>query len=203
MALSLIGAGFGRTGTVSLRAALEQLGHGPVYHMMEVFKYPEHGPLWVEALEDSKVLEQLLDGYQAAIDWPACHFWEPLLAANPQAKVILTVRDSESWYTSIHNTLYQMLLHIPATLPDQQISMGRRIIWEETFAGELGDKDRAISVYEKHNARVVANVLPEQLLVYQVSEGWAPLCDFLGCEVPAETFPKSNTTEEFLAQFQK
>lgn len=201
MALAIIGAGFGRTGTVSLRAALERLDYGPVYHMLEVFKHPEHGPKWVEALQDNAVLSGILNDYRAAIDWPACHFWRPLLAANPRAKVILTVRDSVSWYKSIHDTLYQMLQKAPPTLPGQQISMGRKIIWENTFSGKLGDKDHAIAVYEKHNADVIAAVPKQQLLVYQVSEGWQPLCDFLHCPIPDEPFPRTNSTEEFLAQF--
>ena len=203
MSLSIIGAGFGRTGTVSLRMALVQLGYGPVYHMYEVFEHPEHGAMWMSALEDSRILDEILGPYQSAIDWPTCHFWQPLLAASPEAKVILTVRDSESWYKSIHSTLYQMLVHAPGTLPDQQINMGRKIIWDETFAGKLGDKDYAISVYEKHNEKVKASVPAEQLLVYQVSEGWQPLCDFLGCDVPGDAFPRSNSTEEFLAQFEE
>ena len=201
MALSLIGAGFGRTGTVSLRAALAELGYGPTYHMYEVFGHPEHAAMWVAALEDPAVLGEILEFYKSAIDWPACHFWQPLLEANPRAKVILTVRDSESWYKSIYDTLYQVMLGAPDALPDQQIGMGRKIIWEDTFSGKLGDKDHAISVYEQHNAKVQASVPAEQLLVYQVSEGWEPLCQFLGCEIPNEPFPRSNSTEEFLAQF--
>lgn len=203
MTLSIIGAGFGRTGTVSLRAALERLDYGPVYHMMEVFKHPEHGPKWVQALQDKAVLGEILEGYRAAIDWPACHFWRALLAANPQARVILTVRDSASWYKSIHDTLYQMLQRAPASLPGEQISMGRKIIWEKTFSEKLGDRDHAIAVYEQHNANVIAAVPQQQLLVYQVSDGWQPLCDFLGCSVPDEPFPRTNSTDEFLAQFDR
>ncbi len=203
MAISIIGAGFGRTGTVSLRAALERLECGPVYHMMEVFEHPEHGPKWVAALQDKSVLDEILEGYRAAIDWPACHFWRELLAANPQAKVILTVRDASSWYKSIHDTLYQMLQKAPATLPGQQINMGRKIIWETTFSEKLGDRDHAIAVYEKHNAQVIAAVPDQQLLVYQVSEGWQPLCEFLQCPVPDEPFPRTNSTREFMARFDR
>lgn len=203
MAIAIIGAGFGRTGTVSLRAALERLDCGPVYHMMEVFKYPEHGPKWVAALQDKSELDEILGDYRAAIDWPACYFWREMLAANPQAKVILTVRDSSSWYKSIHDTLYQMLQKAPATLPGQQINMGRKIIWENTFSEKLGDRDHAIAVYEKHNAQVIAAVPDEQLLVYQVSEGWQPLCEFLRCPVPDEAFPRTNSTQEFMARFDR
>lgn len=202
MNLAVIGAGFGRTGTVSLRMALKQLGYGPTYHMYEVIEHPEHAPLWVQALEKPALLNDILAPYQSAVDWPVCSFWQPLLKANPQAKVILTVRDSESWYKSIHSTLYQMLLRAPDGLPDQQINMGRKIIWEETFAGKLGDKDYAISVYEQHNAKVIESVPNEQLLVYEVSEGWQALCDFLESEIPDGAFPRSNSAEEFLAQFE-
>ncbi|MGK2913635.1 MAG: sulfotransferase family protein [Porticoccaceae bacterium] len=203
MTLSIIGAGFGRTGTVSLRAALERLDRGPVHHMMEVIKNPAQSPLWVQALTDSSVLRQILADYRSAIDWPTCHFWRDLMDLYPTAKVILTLRDSTAWYESIRNTIYRVLSEQPSALPSGQVSMARRIIWEDTFAGRLGDREHAMAVFEKHNAEVIATVPPKRLLVFQVSEGWQPLCDFLGQPVPAEPFPKANSTEEFLALFAK
>lgn len=201
MTLSIIGAGFGRTGTVSLRSGLERLGRGPVHHMMEVIENPAQSPLWVKALTDSGVLRQVLADYQSAIDWPTCHFWRELMELYPAAKVILTVRDPAAWYESIRNTIYRVLAEQPSALPGAQVNMARRIIWEDTFAGRLGDRDHAMAVFEKHNAEVIASVPRERLLVFRVSEGWQPLCDFLGQPVPEEPFPKANSTEEFLALF--
>jgi len=201
MPLSIIGAGFGRTGTVSLRAALQRLGHGPVYHMLEVIKNPAHSPLWLNALDDRSVLTQILAQYRSAIDWPSCHFWRELLALYPQARVVLTQRDSAIWYDSIRNTIYKVLSEQPAASPGGQVNMARRIVWDNTFGGRLGDRDHAIAVFEKHNAEVIATVPRDRLLVFDVREGWQPLCTFLGQPVPAEPFPKANSTAEFQSMF--
>jgi len=196
MPLSIIGAGFGRTGTVSLRAALQYLGHGPVYHMLEVIKNPTHSQLWLNALDDRSMLTQILAQYRSAIDWPSCHFWRELMALYPQARVVLTLRDSALWYDSIRNTIYKVLSERPAAS-----HMTRRIVWDNTFDGRLGDRDHAIAVFEQHNAEVIANVPKDRLLVFDVREGWQPLCTFLGQPVPTEPFPKTNSTAEFQSMF--
>lgn len=201
MPLSIIGAGFGRTGTVSLRAALQHLGHGPVYHMLEVIKNPKHSLLWLGALDDRSVLTQILAQYRSAIDWPSCHFWRELMALYPQARVVLTLRDSALWYDSIRNTIYKVLSEQPAASPGGHVNMTRRIVCDNTFDGRLGDRDHAIAVFEKHNAEVIATVPRDRLLVFDVREGWQPLCAFLGQPVPTEPFPKTNSTAEFQSMF--
>jgi hypothetical protein len=106
MALEVIGAGFGRTGTKSLKAALEELGFDPCYHMSELFGHPEHVELWEAAARGKSVdWNELLGGYRATTDWPACSFYEELMQSYPDAKVILTLRDPNRWYESTYNTV--------------------------------------------------------------------------------------------------
>ena len=201
--LAVIGAGFGRTGTLSMRAALGLLGLGPVHHMFEVVKAPEQSSGWLDALEDSSVLRELLADYRSAVDWPSCYFWKELMELYPEAKVILTHRESRGWYKSIHNTIYRLLKSEKSDMPSNQVSMAKRIVMDNTFDGRLGEEDYAIEVYEKHNALVKATVPAERLLVFDVREGWQPLCDFLGVPVPDEPFPKTNSTEEPIGHFKK
>jgi hypothetical protein len=202
MALDVIGAGFGRTGTLSLRAALTDLGFGPVYHMLEVVKQPEMAADWLHALTDQQALTRVLNGYRSAIDWPACHFWRQLMGLYPDAKVILTLRDPEQWYRSIEGTIYQVLSRPPPPgMPEAQATMARRIVLDETFQGRLGDRDHAIGVFERHNRAVRETVPADKLLVFDVREGWEPLCGFLGVPVPAEPFPRTNSADEFRAMF--
>jgi len=201
--LAVIGAGFGRTGTLSTRAALKLLGLGPVHHMFEVVKAPEQSRRWLDALEDNSVLRELLADYRSAVDWPSCYFWRELMDLYPDAKIILTHREAKGWYKSIHNTIYRMLMAKAPDMPADQVAMARRIVMDLTFNGRLGEEDYAIEVFEKHNAEVKAAVPPERLLVFDVREGWQPLCDFLGVSVPDEPFPKTNSTEELIGHFSK
>jgi sulfotransferase family protein len=201
--LAVIGAGFGRTGTLSMRAALALLRLGPVHHMFEVLKAPEQSSAWLDALEDSSVLRELLADYRSAVDWPSCYFWKELMALYPEAKVILTHREPRGWYKSIHNTIYRMLKSSSSDISSGQASMARRIVMDNTFDGRLGEEDYAIEVFEKHNALVKATVPAERLLVFDVREGWQPLCDFLGVPIPDEPFPKTNSTEELIGHFKK
>ncbi len=201
--LQLIGAGFGRTGTLSMRAALRLLGLGPVHHMFEVVKNPEQSVDWLRALDDSSVLRDLLASYRSAVDWPTCYFWRELMDMYPNAKVLLTHRDSKSWYKSIHNTIYRLLTAKSPDMPSGQVTMAKRIVMDNTFDGRLGEEDYAIEVFEKHNALVKATVPAERLLVFDVREGWQPLCDFLEVPVPDEPFPNTNTTQELIDHFKK
>ncbi|RMF93048.1 MAG: sulfotransferase family protein [Nitrospinota bacterium] len=203
MPLSIIGAGFGRTGTFSLKMALEMLGVGRCYHMAEVIENPEHVAVWSKAAEGKPVdWDALFEGYGAAVDWPACHFWKELLAHYPDARVLLTVRDAERWYQSMYDTIYQALTRPHRRpLPNGQRDMARKIILEQTFAGRFADRDYAIAVYERHKAEVQQVVPADRLLVYQVSEGWEPLCRFLNRPLPEAPFPRLNSTAEFQKRF--
>ncbi len=209
MTIEVIGAGFGRTGTMSLKVALEELGFGPCYHMIELFGHPEHVKLWEAASQGKPVdWEELFSGYRATTDWPACSFYKELMERYPDAKVILTMRDPNRWYESTYKTIYGM--RRMASSPVFRLAglfrpgMGRaalmndRLIWEDTFGGSLEDRERAIEVFERHNQEVKERVPQEKLLVYEVKEGWGPLCEFLGVETPRDKpFPHLNDTDTF------
>ncbi len=210
--MRVIGAGFGRTGTMSLKVALEDLGFGPCYHMTEVFEHPEHAESWDAARRGEAVdWDGFLGEYDATVDWPACTFYEELMEKYPDAKVLLSVRDPERWYESTRNTIYELSklsassslsratfrlvgLFVPAI--GKIGRMNNKLIWADTFDGRFEDRDHTKSVFERHNAEVRRKVPPEKLLVYEVKEGWGPLCDFLGVEAPDKPFPRLNDTAE-------
>lgn len=201
MSIQVIGAGFGRTGTLSLKAALEMIGFGPCYHMFEVFKHPQHIELW-QAKADGKDVAwaRLLDDFNASVDWPGAYFWRELMSEYPDAKVLLTVRDSDRWYDSVRETIYQVIDKPPTT--DDPVAIAQRdmvisLIMDKTFSGKLGDKAHAIACFEQHNQSVRDSVPAERLLEFEVSQGWQPLCKFLDVAIPEADFPKTNSTEEF------
>ncbi len=205
MTLSVIGAGFGRTGTRSLKAALEHLGLGPCYHMIEVVQNPRFADWWHRAADGAPVdWDRVFDGYRATVDWPACRFYRRLAAHYPDAKVILTVRDPEAWFESARNTIFHVMTRSPPTddrSAERRIGMARKIIIEQTFDGRIDDRDHAISVFERHNAEVRLTIDPDRLLVYDLAEGWPPLCRFLDLPVPNEPMPSVNSTAEFRQRF--
>lgn len=196
--LSVIGAGLGRTGTLSLKLALEQLGFGPCYHMAEVFKLPDAPAQWSAAADGRPVdWEVVFNGYRSTVDWPSARFYRDLADAYPEAKVILTERDPEAWFTSTQATIFNVAL-----------AEGRPSPWREmvekvvvgTFDGRIRDREHAIAVFNAHNAEVRRTITVERLLVYQVADGWAPLCAFLGVQPPDAPMPKVNTTETFIGR---
>jgi len=208
--VKVIGAGFGRTGTWSLKAALEKLGFDPCYHMTEVFAHPEHADFWGSAWRGEPAdWEGVLGGYEATVDWPACTFYEELMERYPEAKVLLSVRDPEPWYESTRSTIYELSLLLDrspiARLIFGLISLlvfggfagGRSsivndMIWQGTFDGRFEDEAYAIEVFKRHNDEVKRRVPSERLLIYEVKEGWGPLCEFLGVPEPEEPFPRLN-----------
>ena len=210
--MKIIGAGFGRTGTTSLKAALETLGFGPSYRLTEVFKHPEHVAFWEAARRGEGVdWEGFFSGYGVAVDWPAFTFYGELVQAFPEAPVILTVRDPDRWYESVRSTIYEIrkLSAGPAPMRLAFASAGLfapavtgiarladETLWEGTFDGRFEDKPYAIETFRRHNEDVKRRVPAERLLVYDVREGWEPLCDFLGVEAPDEPFPHLNDTRE-------
>src|SRR3954454_13602548 len=206
MPLKVIGAGLGRTGTLSLKVALEQLGFARCYHMTEVLAYPEHIRVWDAAGRGEPVdWEALFRGYQATVDWPGCNFYQEYLRLYPEAKVILTVRDPERWYDSARQTIYAVRTAIPRWgMPPRMrrlLAMIERLIWDGVFRGRFEDKTYAIEVFHRHNEEVKQTVPPERLLVYEVRKGWGPLCAFLGVPAPeGEPFPHVNDVEEFRAR---
>jgi Sulfotransferase domain len=200
--LQVIGAGFGRTGTLSLRDALVHLGFGPCDHMVENHGHLERFAPWAEALRRKTAGEPidwrlLLDGFQAIVDWPGAYFWRELTAAHPRAKVVLTVRDPDRWYDSIQATIFSVLDGVgPGVSHD--------IIYTRTFNGRLNDRAHCQAVFTRHNQAVRETIAPERLLVFDVTEGWEPLCAFLDVPAPAdEPFPHVNDTEAFKTDIQE
>ena len=200
MTLKVIGAGFGRTGTLSLKGALEALGFGPCYHMYEVRAHPEHIAVWDRAADGAPVdWDALFAGFQATVDWPSTAFLWDLHARYPDARIILTTRDPEAWYDSAQATIFQAVKRRTADDPDltRMMAMADKIVFEQTFGGRFNDRDHAIAVFEDHIAEVRRRVPPQQLLDYDVKEGWAPLCRFLDRKIPEQPFPRVNVREEF------
>jgi hypothetical protein len=205
MALQLIGAGLGRTGTLSLKAALERLGYGPCYHMLEIFGAPERARQWVDQMRSgSHGWDAIFDGYRATVDWPAAAFWRELVERYPDAKVLLSLRDADRWYDSVRDTIYHTLTQeLPAEATDtfrEFHAMVYELIFERTFEGRLGEREYAKRVFDEHNQAVIDAIPASRLLVYRPGDGWEPLCRFLGVSVPAEDFPHLNDTAEFRAR---
>ena len=204
MSLKLIGAGFGRTGTLSLKFALEKLGLAPCYHMMEVLAHKDFREYWASAARgETPDWDVIFDGYQATVDWPGATYWKELAEYYPDAKVLLSVRGGEGWYKSVMNTIYgaenrARFEVLPADHP-RRVMIDR--IFKTTFDGQIEDKDHAISVFNKHNELVKETIPADRLLVYEVGSGWDPICEFLGVPVPDEAYPNSNSTEDFRNQF--
>lgn len=211
MPLKVIGAGFGRTGTLSLKVALEQLGFVKCYHMTEVFSRPEGVGLWEAAARGEPVdWESLFQGYQATVDWPGCNFYREFLRLYPEAKVILTVRDPERWYDSARQTIYRQQRAFPAWVMPffprlrHFLRLTQRLVWEGVFRGRFEDRAFAVEVFNRHTEEVNRVVPPERLLVYEVKEGWGPLCSFLGVPIPeGKPFPHLNDAEEFRSRIRQ
>lgn len=202
MTLKIIGAGFGRTGTSSLRDALNRIGFGPCYHMSEVIVH-EHYSFWGRLARGERVdWEDVFKDYQAAVDWPACTYWRELAELNPDAKVILTIRDPDSWFTSCRNTImsdeHRNKFYQKNGDPDRKAMVD--VLYEKTFHGRYADHNYATSVFNAHNEEVKGTIPEERLLVYEISQGWEPLCRFLGVAIPDAPFPLANTTEQWRAR---
>lgn len=202
MSLSIIGAGFGRTGTLSLKLALEQLGCGLCHHMDEVFANPEQLPHWVAAAEGESVdWDEVYDGYSCTVDWPGAYFWRELADHYPNSKVILTKRPAESWWESYSTTIMafwrDMLPNVHDPIVQGVGNMALTLIGERTFGGAMDNRDTVIAAYEKHVEAVIAGLPTDRLLQFDVRDGWAPLCQFLDKPVPSNEFPRTNNSAEF------
>lgn len=213
MAIQVIGAGFGRTGTLSLKNALEELGFVKCYHMSELINvHPAHIQYWQQAFEGEQVAwSEMFKGYQAIVDFPGSYFYRQLMKQYPEAKVILTIRDSEAWYDSARETIakttpgFRKMLLTSLKLPFSAHLRNRMkvfrfsdVTWDELFHGRFDDKAYAINVFERRNEAIKEYVPSEKLLVYEVTQGWQPLCTFLDVPVPAGTpFPHLHERGQF------
>jgi hypothetical protein len=210
--MKVIGVGFGRTGTASLKLALEQLGLDPCYHMAEVLAAPERIDDWARVANGEPVSwDEVFRGYQATVDWPGAAVWKELVDAYPDAKVLLSVRDPEKWYTSASNTIFQNMRSSRSAVEKALgfvVGLTRpafrtfgptmqRLIVERQLGGDVEDRATVLRSFEAHTAAVQAYVPASRLLTYEVTQGWEPLCEFLGVPVPDTPFPRVNDTEAF------
>lgn len=199
MSLKVIGAGIGRTGTYSLKLAISALGFGPCHHMEEVVKHlPVQLPLWQAALVGRADWPAIYDGYESAVDWPTARFFRELNAAYPEAKFVLSHRDPRTWAESFDATIYKLISgtdEAPEHLREW-LAMAGEVI-RQTGIPVGADLEGLEAAFTAHTAAVKAEIPADRLLVYQVKDGWDPLCAFLGVPVPDEPFPRTNNRGEF------
>ena len=197
--LRVVGAGLGRTGTHSLKLALEQLLGAPCYHMVEVLGHPEAVPRWRDAIAGKPRWDEIYAGYAAAVDWPTSAFWRDLMRAAPDATVLLSVRDADSWWTSASHTIFESMQRMESDDPVPGFGDMVTALLTERFTPHWTDRSEAIAAYERHNDAVRAAVPSDRLLEWHPGDGWAPLCAALDVARPDDPFPHVNTTEEFRA----
>lgn len=198
--LKVIGTGFGRTGTDSMREALEILGFGPCHHMRELINDPEHERLWRAVVAGATPdWDILLGGYASCVDWPSAYYWPQLVKSFPQAQVILTWRTAESWWTSFEKTLLPRILSFTET---EATPKSEELIGPRVFHDRPNDRAHCIAVYEANVAAVKEHVSAERLLIHELGDGWSPLCSHLGVPVPDLPYPRSNSTSAFQTEFE-
>lgn len=198
--MRLINTGLGRTGTSSLQAALAALEYGPSFHMMELRQNVELLQRWERAIceGESPDWPSLMEGFDCAVNGPTAIYYREAAAAFPDAKLVLTIRDAEEWYESTHATLFQFAKVGMAAPPPRNSQPGRMLrladamVWSGLFDGCFADKAYAIDVYHRHNEDVVQACKGRDLLVYNVKQGWDPLCEFLGVPIPRTPYPRAN-----------
>jgi hypothetical protein len=204
MTLKVIGAGFGRTGTLSMKFALEQLGFVKCYHMMEVMNLG-HAHYWQDVADGKPVnWDAIFDGFAATVDWPSCEVYQTLADYYPDSKVILSVRSPESWYQSCRNTIFNVMEMDTADSPppiQAQLRMVDSLVRQGRFQGRLHDADYCIQKFIDHNEEVKRAIPADRLLVYEIGSGWDPLCEFLELPVPKTDYPSVNSTDDFKTQF--
>ncbi|WP_051298478.1 sulfotransferase family protein [Arthrobacter castelli] len=211
--LKVIGAGLPRTGTSSLKAALERLGFDPCYHMFELMQNPQHIERWKSVMTgDSPDWDRVFAGYRAAVDFPASIYWQELSRAYPDAKIILTVRDPKRWHASVRNAFPDPsemdLDRIPEPLqgfsdlmPLMSRAAQERLGLALPHGNSMTDEE-AVQAFNAHTDRVRATAPSDRLLMFSARDGWGPLCDFLGVEAPVdEPFPHLNDTETMQRMF--
>lgn len=200
MSLRVIGAGFGRTGTASLKFALEKLLDQPCYHMIEVFRHPEHVALWHQAaLGNMPDWNQIFEGYTSAVDFPACAFWPELMRAYPDALVLLSLRDPEEWWQSASETILGP--HDNPFITDEWRQMVHAM-FHRLWGKRPLDRESSIAVFNENTERAMREVPSERLLIWKAGDGWEPICQALGVAVPNEPFPRTNTREDWRAREQ-
>ncbi|NOK57875.1 MAG: sulfotransferase family protein [Chloroflexi bacterium AL-W] len=194
MSLRVIGAGVGRTGTSSLKLALQRLLGGPCYHMREVFAQTEHVRIWHRATQNHiPDWHTFFTDYHATVDWPAAAFWQELSVAFPEAIILLSVRNPVSWWQSAHETIFQAT---KSTVDSEWYTMFNALL-AARFTNNLDNREACIAAFERHNMLVRQNAPSHRLLEWQTDDGWNPLCKALGVPIPDEPFPHTNTRREW------
>lgn len=196
MTLEVIGAGPGRTATFTMKFALEHLGFGPCHHMAEVFADARRQvPLWLDVANGKPDWDAVFAGFKSTVDYPSASYWRELADYYPQAKVILTVRDADSWFESVSETIFsdQMQAGLVGS-PTGDMMQG--VIFAHFGGGDIRDRAFMTDWYERRNQQIIDTIAPERLLVFHPKEGWEPLCKFLGVKVPGEKFPRVNSRDE-------
>ncbi|MBK8983269.1 MAG: sulfotransferase [Ignavibacteria bacterium] len=213
MSLKIIGTGLGRTGTYSLKLALEHLGFGKCFHMTELFQHPEKVKYFIQAEKGEQVKwDELFNGYRSAVDYPAARYFRQLYEYYPDAKFIHTLRDPDEWYESALHTIFmarnpdlrkftQFALRFPFSTVVRKrfkVFMYNRKLMDLEFGKDLKNKNKVISSFKKHTENVLKHIPAERLLMFNAAEGWKPLCEFLNVSIPDVKFPYSNNRQEFL-----
>ncbi|CAN5256612.1 hypothetical protein BH11PSE2_BH11PSE2_18950 [soil metagenome] len=194
--LKVIGSGLGRTGTFTSKLALEQLGFGKCHHMVEVFINPPSAALWVAAAQGKPDWDSIFDGFQSMVDHPGCRYWRELADYYPDAKVLHTVRDPDTWFDSTQATIFAP--NSPAMADSPMKPFFDTV--HGWYGGDIHDRAFMPDFFRRHTEAVIAGVPKDRLLVYNVAEGWDPLCAFLGVPVPDMPLPRENTREQFAAR---
>lgn len=214
MSIEVIGAGLPRTGTLTQKVALEMLGFTPCYHWVDVLADLDRVAIWEKAMDGKADWPQIFGESRATVDWPGGYFWRELMDAYPDAKVLLSVRNPQSWEPSFRETIVDMghgqtllnLLSSARALVDPQwqryVGFVERMFWsqEGTFANGHESPQQLIDAMIAHNEEVKRTVPAERLLVWEPADGWGPLCEFLEVDVPAEPLPHANDRETFLGR---
>ncbi|MEM8534846.1 MAG: sulfotransferase family protein [Chloroflexota bacterium] len=199
--MRVIGVGLGRTGTTSIQRALEHLGYH-TYNFEAVMQH-QHFDAWRDIVqEQTPDWDAIFGGYDASISWPACFFYQELHIAYPDAQFILTTREPERWAASVKRVLPHMAkLQAFRFIPRVQAMVNlMNAMLIPKFGSFDPDTSRLISLIEEHNRAVRSYIPSPKLLIYEVKDGWEPLCAFLDCPIPSTDFPYENQGDGFVKQ---
>ena len=211
--MRVIGAGLPRTGTLTQKLALEQLGLGPCYHWVNLIADLDQVELWHRALDGDVIWDQIFEGHDCTVDWPGGYFYRELAEAYPEAKVLLSVRDPQAWEHSYRDTIWTMChgQSLMRLLSDARreidprwrryLELVDRMLWSGAAPFAQGHSpQQLIAGMTRHNEQVLQTIAPERLLVWEVAEGWGPLCEFLEVDVPSDPLPHANDRETFVGR---
>jgi hypothetical protein len=200
MPLKVIGSGLGRTGTLSLKAALEHIGFGPCHHMVEVFMDPDSIPLWIAAGEGHPDWDPIFKDFASVVDYPGCIFFRQLAEHYPDAKVLHSTRDPDDWFDSTQATIFSPgspAINGEGPPPFQRFF---EVLFRSRFGDKVNDRQFMTDYFRRHEDEVLTGIPADRLLVFRASDGWGPLCNFLGVPIPPEPYPRTNTRDAFVGR---